>query len=196
VCAVVRPKQSRMRWFMPNGDFHRATTLIGAVVAPAGMITAGTDVGSSVAVGVGFLVGLVVHPDLDLNTRLPKKPVKLLWRLLWYPYSRLVPHRSRISHFPFFGTLIRAMYIGIPLFFLGSLIGVEVRTLPYIFLGLCLSDLLHIFFDTITTRRSNAVLRLSLSKMRKTSHVPSIRSRNPAYSMWVSRHSRRKNRVL
>jgi uncharacterized metal-binding protein len=69
------------------------------------------------ALTVGILSGLVISPDLDVDhgfiglAHLRRLPggivVSYAWRAFWYPYSKIVPHRSHISHSIIFGTLAR-----------------------------------------------------------------------------------------
>ncbi len=60
--------------------------------------------------GLAFVVGgLWLSPDLDTNS----KPLKR-WGLLqglWWPYRKLIPHRSLFSHGPLIGTALRLAYL-------------------------------------------------------------------------------------
>ncbi|MEO1399640.1 MAG: DUF2227 family putative metal-binding protein [Cyanobacteria bacterium J06635_1] len=79
--------------------------------------------GSALAVGPyalaaagGALAGLWLSPDLDL----PKCRARRRWRniglgWLWWPYDKLLPHRSPWSHWPIVGTAGRLLYLGWPL---------------------------------------------------------------------------------
>lgn len=58
-------------------------------------------------------------PDLDVDAgnisdsiiRKIFPPAQRVWRILWTPYSKLIPHRSPLSHMPILGTLLRIGYI-------------------------------------------------------------------------------------
>ena len=60
--------------------------------------------------GLAFVVGgLWLSPDLDTHS----KPLKR-WGLLqglWWPYRKLIPHRSLFSHGPLIGTALRLAYL-------------------------------------------------------------------------------------
>lgn len=75
---------------------------------------------------VGWLTGLVlgwlITPDLDVDRvtheewRMSKVPIvgPLLmwgWVALWWPYARLMPHRSTLSHTPGLSTALRMGYL-------------------------------------------------------------------------------------
>ncbi len=60
--------------------------------------------------GLAFLFGgLLLSPDLDINSRPYQRWGVLRW--LWWPYQRLIRHRSVLSHSPFLGTAIRISYL-------------------------------------------------------------------------------------
>ena len=63
------------------------------------------------AAGLGFLLGgLLLSPDLDTPSR-PTARWGVLG-LLWWPYRRLLRHRSLLSHSPVLGTAGRLLYLG------------------------------------------------------------------------------------
>jgi uncharacterized metal-binding protein len=67
-----------------------------------------------VAAGLAFLVGgLWLSPDLDTLSNATRRWGPL--RCLWWPYRRLLPHRSPLSHSPFLGTVGRLLYMGVVL---------------------------------------------------------------------------------
>ncbi|NKB74898.1 MAG: hypothetical protein GKR83_10300 [Synechococcus sp. s2_metabat2_7] len=55
--------------------------------------------------------GLFLSPDLDINSRPYQRWGVLRW--LWWPYQRLIHHRSVLSHSPFLGTAIRLAYLSL-----------------------------------------------------------------------------------
>ena len=75
--------------------------------------------GSPYLYAFGVVVGLLVTPDLDLDNgnysdtliRKVSTPAQILWRVAWTPYGRAIPHRSKLSHFPFLGTILRIGYV-------------------------------------------------------------------------------------
>ena len=62
------------------------------------------------AAGGGFLLGgLLLSPDLDTRSNPTQRWGPL--RLLWWPYRRLLRHRSLLSHSPLLGTAGRLSYL-------------------------------------------------------------------------------------
>ena len=94
---------------MASGQAHdRATWLValpfGALWWPllgfAGLVTA----------SLAFLVGgLLLSPDLDTRSNPSRRWGPLRW--LWWPYRRLLRHRSLLSHSPLLGTSGRLLYL-------------------------------------------------------------------------------------
>lgn len=63
-----------------------------------------------VSSGLAFLVGgLWLSPDLDTRSNPTRRWGPL--RLLWWPYRRLLRHRSLLSHSPLLGTAGRLLYL-------------------------------------------------------------------------------------
>jgi uncharacterized metal-binding protein len=62
------------------------------------------------AAGLAFLLGgLWLSPDLDTRSNPTRRWGPL--RLLWWPYRRLLRHRSLLSHSPLLGTAGRLLYL-------------------------------------------------------------------------------------
>lgn len=62
--------------------------------------------------GLAFLVGgLWLSPDLDILSRPTQRWGPLHW--LWWPYRRLLPHRSLFSHAPLLGSAGRLLYLAV-----------------------------------------------------------------------------------
>ena len=60
-------------------------------------------------VGAYLFSGLLLSNDLDITSRIYKR-----WgpfRLVWYPYQRLIPHRSLLSHGLVVGPVLRVLYL-------------------------------------------------------------------------------------
>lgn len=144
---------------MPSGRVHSITTIglaLGSVCAFEPALTA------------GILSGLIISPDLDCDDgfiglyhlrRIPiiGKVLSLAWRVFWWPYSKVVPHRSPISHSILFGTCLRVGYLLLPLLIL-NYFGLPAH-LPdkfgQWFIGLCFSDALHIILDFTIRGKKN-----------------------------------------
>lgn len=138
---------------MPNGRIHTASTLALATLTIPFL---------SVPLTAGVLSGCVLSPDLDVDGGFVGMAhfrrvwffgpaLSGLWRVFWWPYAKLVPHRSNISHSIFFGTCARVAYLLFPVLLINAM-GVPLHlpdSFGLWFIGLCLSDALHILMDKI-----------------------------------------------
>lgn len=136
---------------MPNGRTHTLAT---------GLLAVGTLPLGDVGLTAGVLAGLILSPDLDVDegfiglAHLRRvgcvgNILSGIWRAFWYPYSKIVPHRSHISHSIFFGTVARVCYLVLPIL-LANFMGLPLVIPSWFgmwFIGLCLSDALHILMD-------------------------------------------------
>ena len=80
--------------------------------------------GVAVASSSFLLGGLLLSPDLDTRSNATRRWGPL--RLLWWPYRRLLSHRSLVSHTPLLGTAGRLLYLaalGMVLCLLGRPLG-------------------------------------------------------------------------
>jgi len=94
---------------MASGRSHdRATTLL---ALPFGLLWApGLGLAGVTVAGLAFLLGgLWLSPDLDTRSRATGRWGPL--HLLWWPYRRLLSHRSLLSHSPLLGTAGRLAYL-------------------------------------------------------------------------------------
>lgn len=141
---------------MPSGKTHRQATalLVGATVA------ASLTNPSLLYMTGGVAATLYLNPDLDLHHRLGK-----LGDLIGASYYRdLVPHRAGLrkkdwkyrlqniflfSHLPVLGTIPRFLIALLPLAatLLIFNLNLQIEPLLLIFLGMALSDTLHIIMD-------------------------------------------------
>ena len=60
-------------------------------------------------VGAYLFSGLLLSSDLDIYSRIYQRWGPLRW--LWYPYQRLIAHRSWLSHNMIVGPLLRILYL-------------------------------------------------------------------------------------
>jgi uncharacterized metal-binding protein len=100
---------------MPSGKVHDRITVIGAAVAAPTYYLL-TPVPKDLAAGVTLVVailfsGLFLSPDLDLNSSIYHRWGPL--RFLWWPYQKLMPHRSYLSHSFIVGPLLRVAYFAV-----------------------------------------------------------------------------------
>lgn len=160
---------------MPNGKVHAFTTTATAVASgPALVWFANQPILYGAAFGLGCLTGLVLTPDLDVDHgsyshrivgRTAGQLARWIWWMMWWPYARLIPHRSFWSHFPVLGTLLRLVYLaGGPLLLLWSLNALYPHSFPalpgwhplfnWIFAGLATVDAQHTLLDLTWSRLS------------------------------------------
>jgi len=143
---------------MPSGEIHAGITLATAGLTYTYAVNSGEPPMLAVATAVGCALGIVLTPDLDVRGTRADRIVResvgfipaVIWGVLWNPYSALIPHRSILSHGLIIGTVIRLLYIAVPL----ALLGILPRPGPILnrmIVGLFLSDNLHIGADFLVT---------------------------------------------
>ena len=112
----------------------------------------------AIATALGCALGVILTPDLDVKGTRADNLVRnkigyipaLVWGILWNPYSKLIPHRSIWSHGLIIGTVIRLLYMAVPM----ALLGILPTPGPFLnrmILGLFISDNLHIGADFIVS---------------------------------------------
>ena len=97
---------------MPSGKVHDQITVIAAGLSvPVWWHFSPTprqwSAGAVLILSMLFS-GLAISPDLDLNSSVYRRWGVFRW--LWWPYQKLVPHRSWISHSFLIGPLLRVGY--------------------------------------------------------------------------------------
>jgi uncharacterized metal-binding protein len=95
---------------MPSGRTHDRITLWALpVIAGLTLLWSQSSQTTLIVIG-GFLFGgLMLSPDLDIQSRPYQRWGALRW--IWLPYRRL-GHRSWLSHGPLVGTALRLIYLG------------------------------------------------------------------------------------
>ena len=153
---------------MASGQTHTLVTVAAAgLVGMLALPLAAKDV-RILAVVPGCLAGMFLSPDLDVSQNISGWHVRrfggiagellsFLWRLFWWPYAAIIPHRHWVSHAPVVSTLIRLVYLATPLLALLILLGSLEWALLFVLdhqlmfvsalFGLGLSDLLHWILD-------------------------------------------------
>lgn len=161
---------------MPDGRVHSMASIL--LAGAAGFTTYQLhllDQPHAVALACGSLAGLLLTPDLDVDTgsvsddwarSVVGRGPALFWWLIWRPYSALIPHRSPFSHFPILGTVLRLGYLSLVVWVIAWSVHLAapitipaIHTIPWwfplAFVGLALSDFLHWVLDnTIKMPRS------------------------------------------
>jgi uncharacterized metal-binding protein len=97
--------------------------------------------------GAGAITGIFLSPDLDVADKFRFG----WWKVYWYPYSKVIPHRHWLSHMPVVGTIIRLFYM-LPLL-APVFLFIPVNKMNWWWLiGLMISDICHWLLDITTTR--------------------------------------------
>ena len=106
---------------MPNADTHdRITYLFVPITFAAAQWYWQVPVLALIATATMLFAGLMFGPDLDLHSRPYRRWGPL--RFLWKPYQAALEHRSKFSHGPLLGTIIRIVYFLAVFTFVGSLV--------------------------------------------------------------------------
>jgi uncharacterized metal-binding protein len=105
---------------MASGRSHdRATSLLALPFALLCWPVLGSA--AALAAGLAFLVGgLWLSPDLDTRSNATRRWGPLA--LLWWPYRRVLSHRSALSHTPLLGSAGRLLYLAAALALLSQLL--------------------------------------------------------------------------
>lgn len=167
---------------MPSGHTHETINTVLSFPLTAGAIYLGIPPFQAGAFFVGYsFATYFMNPDLDLHSE-----GYTSWgtfRFFWWPYQRIMAHRSIFSHGPVIGTIFRLIYLlWIPFFafiLLAPYIQINPReTLleawpsygPYLIaavVGMALSDAIHGLLDNTTT----PIKRFINSRSRKSSRA-------------------------
>lgn len=171
---------------MSDGKTHAGITAAASGLLAIGMWRLGFTAEQIRLTAEGCMSGILLSPDMDVDAgflgysyvdKYLGKIVGTLWKVLWWPYAVLIPHRSWFSHAPIISTSLRLLYwygIYLAVCVLFKLpVWVPDRELGmYMFAGLALSDALHYLADIVSTflkRRRNASLHFPMSEMPKRS---------------------------
>ena len=137
---------------MPSGRIHDRITIISLPLVALGGYLLNVE-------GINFIILLTAHlfasfmfnGDLDLES----SPYYRWWifRFIWKPYQKLIPHRSILSHGIIIGTLVRLLYLApviIPIMLYFGFNPIEIaQTKEFMFtvIGLELGSALHTIAD-------------------------------------------------
>lgn len=152
---------------MPSYRTHdRIGTVVSIGIAGVALASAVVDAPLGVTLCAGgislttYVSTKYISPDLDTDSKIYTRWKWLRW--YWYPYQQIAPHRSWISHSLFFAATFRFFYI-LPLILLvvspAILIPAQIDVLAQMFalllailyIGMLISDFLHIVADMIAT---------------------------------------------
>ena len=109
---------------MPSGKVHDKLTVVTAAAAiPVWWLASPVKdwLALVIALGAYIFSGFWLSDDLDTNSVSYKRWGAFRW--LWWPYQKLVPHRSWVSHGLGVGPLIRVLYFLVMLWALIRCVG-------------------------------------------------------------------------
>lgn len=146
---------------MPDARVHDAVTLAGAtLLIPATWAIPSDNRWLSCAMVSGghLLSGWMFSCDLDVSSEQAHRWGPLRW--LWWPYERLVAHRSWLSHGLIVGPLLRVLYFAVILegTIAGLCLGLQAVGGP----GLLWLDGWHRFWQDIALRYPRRVLEFAV----------------------------------
>jgi uncharacterized metal-binding protein len=142
---------------MPSGKTHTKINLISlpVILTPLALLYP-IHVEMILLFASGFLFGTyLLTPDLDTDSDCYNNWG--VFRFIWYPYKRFIPHRSILSHGLILGDIIRILYLCIVLFPFVSILSdtpfliliEEYRfSLLILLSGVVVASSLHILLDT------------------------------------------------
>lgn len=103
---------------MPSGKVHTSITL--ALTSIEFLLLPFYPDPNNYFLAIGTFSGIFITPDHDIDAgnisfslvreRLGDLP-SLVWRTFWFPYAKMVSHRSVLSHGPVIGTVLRIVYL-------------------------------------------------------------------------------------
>ncbi len=165
---------------MPSGKTHTRINFISFPAIVIALIAWGlTDTIFYLFFGLGFVIGTYfITPDMDIKSDSYRKWGKL--RFIWYPYMKIVPHRSFLSHTIIIGDLFRIAYLLVflsPILYLvnrfildGNLfvfVGDNKFSLLSFVVGIMTASALHIVADKISTGRKRMKSKRKRKRKRK-----------------------------
>lgn len=151
---------------MPSGKTHTKINFFALPVLLVGLLFWGiTNTSFYVLFGLGYAIGTYfITPDMDIKSDSYRKWG--IFRFLWYPYMRIMPHRSFLSHTIVLGDIIRIMYLAIiisPVLYVVNIFIMNGNLLDYVtkhqsilfslFVGIVGASTMHIIADVLNTNR-------------------------------------------
>ncbi len=136
---------------------HRTHDRVGLALTP--VITAASlyvlpPLYTGVLVGSYMFATLYLSPDLDLKSRIYNRWSVL--RFIWYPYRKIIHHRSWLSHSGPISATIRLFYLTVwllPLLFISNIYAAinlqSIRMYVILWIAICLADTIHVLMDAL-----------------------------------------------
>ncbi|GAB6452990.1 metal-binding protein [Bacillus cereus] len=165
---------------MPSGKTHTKINFFTLPVLLVGLLLWGiTNTSFYVLFGLGYVIGTYfITPDMDIKSDSYRKWG--IFRFLWYPYMRIMPHRSFLSHTIVLGDIIRVMYLaiimspvlyGVNTFIMhGDLLDYLIKkqtVLFSLFVGIVAASTMHIIADVLNTNRKKMFKTKKKKKRRR-----------------------------
>lgn len=92
----------------------------------------------------GLALTFYINPDLDLVENRKWS----LWKIYWFPYGKLISHRSIVSHGFILSTIIRFFYLFWWTLFIDW---VPINFIIWMITGMIISDSVHTIMDIVST---------------------------------------------
>ena len=139
---------------MPSGRTHDIITATSTPIIGFLSYKITNDINASTILTLSYLFSsLMFNGDLDIDSRPLKRWSLFKW--IWFPYKKYIPHRSIWSHGIIIGTVIRLIYL-MPIFILLYIhFNLELSALNWYFIiigliGLELGNTVHTISDQIS----------------------------------------------
>lgn len=158
---------------MPSGRVHHRAWRRFRWLVPLFVLAFGFYTGewlTAVAILPGYLLGSMVDPDMDMPRKLTRAKQSwrkiwiLSWMVIWWNlYGHIAKvflggHRGCMTHLPFLGTILRLAWLLMPPILIGAMVMPSTtkalfthiytwNVLKGIFVGLSVSDLVHVTLD-------------------------------------------------
>lgn len=142
---------------MPSGRTHATITVCAAGAGFVYLSWTGTSsIEDAGLYALGCFSGILLSPDLDVKYTVSNSVMDdigalpgLVWSLLWWPYSKLLPHRHWLSHGLVVGTAGRLGYVWLAAALILRRWPALPAWSPPVVAGLLVSDNLHIGADAL-----------------------------------------------
>lgn len=139
---------------MPSGRTHDIITATSTPIIGFLSYKITNDINASTILTLSYLFSsLMFNGDLDIDSRPLRRWSLFKW--IWFPYKKYIPHRSIWSHGIIIGTVIRLLYL-MPIFILLYIhLNLELSALNWYFIvigliGLELGNTVHTVSDQIS----------------------------------------------
>jgi uncharacterized metal-binding protein len=141
---------------MPNHKTHEYIGTLAIIPIAATALYFGHSIQKTTVLAIGILFATYyLSPDLDHDVGAASYRRWGILRFIWYPYKKLIPHRSWISHSGPISATLRLLYMSLwilplLLYIHVSLLDLQFQSLYVIlWIALILADTIHLIMDKI-----------------------------------------------